>query len=79
MLVGASGAGCGSADRLGRAQVVVQDRRVRLPSPLRTSMHRRQHLVLDLDQVEGVLGDVRVGRGDGGDGVAVEQRLVDRR
>ena len=36
--------------------------------------HRRQHFVLDLDQVERVLGDVRVGGGDGGDGVAVVQR-----
>ena len=38
--------------------------------------HRGQLLVLDLDQVEGVLGDVRVGRADGGDRVAAEDQLL---
>ena len=38
--------------------------------------HRRQDLVLDLDQVERVLGDVGVDGGDGGDGVADVEHLV---
>ena len=38
----------------------------------------RQYLVLDLDQVERLLGDRRRGRGDGGDGVALIQHLVAR-
>ncbi len=59
------------------AQVVVQDRRA-VGHRLAHVEDRRQHLVLDLDQVEGVLGDVRVGRGDGGDGVAAVQHLLGR-
>ena len=63
-------------DALGE-EIVVQQRRV--------GLHRlfdvddvRQHVVLDLDQLAGLLGDRRRGRGDGGDGVAVIEHLVAR-
>ncbi len=59
------------------AQVVVQDRRTRL--------HRvdgvddvRQDLVIHLDQLERALRDRIAGRRDGGDRMAVEQRLLAR-
>ena len=38
--------------------------------------HRGQDFVLDLDQLDRVLGDVVVGRGDGGHGVALVEHLV---
>jgi hypothetical protein len=79
MLVGLSGESIGGIDGedglLPGAQVVVQHRRAvdhRLPHV----EHGRQHLVLDVDQLDRVLGDVRVGGADGGDSVALEQRLL---
>jgi hypothetical protein len=59
-----------------RAGLVVEDRRVvheRLPSV----GHRRQRLVVDLDQLGGVAGGLAGGRHDGGDGLADEARLAD--
>ena len=57
--------------------VVEQQRRV--------GLHRfvdvddvRQHLVIDLDQRERLLGDALADRGDGGDGVAFVQRFLAR-
>ena len=38
----------------------------------------RQHLVLDLDQRRGLLGDLLGGRGDRGDGVALVERFLAR-
>ena len=66
----------GPLDALG-PEMVVQDRR--------TGLHRldrvddmRQHLVLDLDQLERALGDGLAGRGHGGNGMAVIEHLLAR-
>ena len=43
-----------------------------------TRHHRRQNFVLDFDQAQRFFGDMRAGRGDGGDRVAVVEDLVVR-
>ena len=73
VLLGALGAE-EAEDLLGR-DALVDDRRVFRHRVLHVH-HRLEHLVLDLDEVEGVLGDVGVVRGDGGHGVAAVERLV---
>ncbi len=55
----------------------MQDRRVAAHRVLDVD-DVRQHLVLDLDQVERLLGDRRRDRGDGGDRMAVIQHLAAR-
>ena len=69
------GAGHERAGDLLRAEELVQHRRV-LVHRLAHVQHRLEHLVLDLDQVERVLGDVRVRGRDGGDGVAAVEHLL---
>ena len=57
------------------SEAAVEQRRLRL-GRLRGRKHRRQHLVVHLDQRCGLFGDVWAGRSDGGDGVALVQRLI---
>ena len=56
---------------------VVQDRRVGLHR-LGDVDHVRQHLVLDLDQLQRLLGDRLDDGGDGGDRMALVERLLAR-
>ena len=60
-----------------RLQPVVNDRRVR-PRGRHLVEHRLERLVLDLDQVRGLLGDVRVGGQGNGDGLAHVSNLAMR-
>ena len=70
-----SSLGTKARGHLGRAQGLV-DQWGALGHRLVHAQHRRQRLVLDLDQVERVLGDVRVDGADRGHGVARVERLV---
>ena len=54
-----------------------QDRRARRHRVL-DRHHRRQHLVVNLDEAQRLLGDMRAGRGDGGDRMAVVEHLAAR-
>ena len=58
-------------------RVVQQNRRARLDRDFNRH-HRRQHFVLDFDQAQRFFGDMRAGRGDGGDRMAVVEDLVVR-
>ena len=58
-------------------EVVVQNRRAGGHRVL-DGYDGRQNLVIYLYQLDGFLGDVRVGRGDAGNGVPLVQRLVRR-
>jgi len=60
------------------AQVLEQNPRVLLHRRI-DGHHGRQHLVVDFDQAERFLGDMRAGCGDGGDRMAVVQDLVVRK
>jgi hypothetical protein len=51
--------------------------RVRLHRRLR-GHHRRERFVIDLDEAQRLLGDMRTGRGDRGDRMAVVQHLAAR-
>ena len=59
------------------AQVLQQNRRARLGRGVHRH-HGRQHFVLDFDQPQRFLGDMRAGRGDGSDRMAVVQDLFVR-
>ena len=56
-------------------QIVMQDRRVLFDRVVQRQ-YRWQDLVVHFDKVQSLLGDVRAGRGDGGDGVALVEGLV---
>ncbi len=56
--------------------IVMQERRIRLQGVL-DGQHGRQHLIVDSDELEGLLRDVAVGGGDGRDGVPLVQRLLE--
>ena len=73
--LGAVGAGHEARGHLRGAHVLVQLRRA-LGHRLVDAHHRVERLVDDVDQRERVLGDVRVGRADGGDGMPGVERLV---
>ena len=62
------------ARRIGE-QVFVQERRAR-PHRLANVHHRRQQLVIDLDEPDRLRGDVRARRRDRGEGVTAVERLV---
>ena len=57
--------------------VVEQERRVRLHRLIDID-HMRQHLVIDFDERNGLLGDGGARRGDGGHGMALIERLLAR-
>ena len=59
------------------AQLLVQDGRARRERGLGVE-HRRQRLVLDVDQLGRVLGERARARDDGGDGLADEAHAVER-
>ena len=61
----------------GRVQAVVKQRRA-VHHRIADIEHRRQQLVLDLNQFERVLGDVVVGGRHRGDGVSLVEHLVRR-
>ena len=56
-------------------QGLVNNRRVG-PHGVFEGQHRLQHFVVDVDQGQRLLGDVRAGGGHGGDGVSLVQRLL---
>ena len=67
----------GGAQRVRGDQALVQQRGG-VEHRLAHVEHGLEDLVLDLDQLERVLGDVRVAGADGGDGVTAEQHLLVR-
>ena len=56
-------------------QVVVEQRSVGFHGVDR-GQHNRERLVVDLDQLKRLFGDVRAGGGHGGDGMALVEHLV---
>ena len=67
----------GLRSHAGGEQVVVQDRRIRRHRRFDID-NERQHFVLHVDQLQRFIGDRLSRGGDGGDGVALIQRLAAR-